>query len=106
MASHAEIRGVLDYLLAHDEDDFMWGNDPFLCNRADSMRRDGQISGELYLATRNWIMDKIEGFTTLSQFHSHELGGRTFMATDPKWAPIRQSYLRKWIDELELEEMK
>lgn len=106
MVSKAEIRGVLDYLLAHDDDGTFY--DAYLCYRIRDMKEEGQISVELAKDACNWIYNKCLPFMYLIQKHRIENGivngWSGLRASSPEWAAIRREYLAKWIIELARED--
>lgn len=96
------VKQVLEYLLEHDE---AWPLDPkekFLCNRVMDMELAGLIDNDLHRSAGRWIMAQLGDCVTLSEFHQKQSVRGTVY--DPGWPSIRQSYLRKWIAELEREE--
>lgn len=103
-----QVREVLEYLLAHDEDG-TFGSERFLCNRLGRMWDEGQIDGAAWKEAISFIEKKIRPFDTLSAYHDHHAERVTvgmLSVVDPRWPDIRRRYLREWIRELSTAEQK
>lgn len=105
-----DIKGVLQYLLEHDHDDWRWlyrvgtrydsGSDPFLCHRIEQMYvQRNLISRVLMRNACEFIRDKIHPEQTLAGYNA-EYAGLVIGVESDRWPEIRREYLKVWIEDL------
>lgn len=105
--ANAQVREVLEYLLAHDEDgtfkSLEEGVGPFLCHRVKQMFDEGQLDEAQWRETVQWIERRIAPESTLSSYHYYRANRDITGVLTEQWPPIRRWYLEKWIAELSRE---
>lgn len=109
-----DVKGVLQYLLEHDHDDWRWldrnrratgSNDPFLCHRIEQMYVQRNLIGRALMRRAcEFICEKIHPEQTLAGYNA-EYGELIVGVESVFWPPIRRSYLVRWIGELHIEEL-